>query len=261
MLNLVICEFRKLKRKKIILLVIFSAFLFPVPLTAFMTLPQTIESDAANFNEYFSYVMGYGVELLLPCMLGVIAAMLFFMERDNDTFKNLRVIPVTSTQMVLAKIIVLFLCGIIFSLMSAFAAFLCGSFTARAEITGIFYKLVLAVEMGIFITAGTLPLVVLVVFFSKTYIFSILLCVFYSVLSLTAESSFGALPKLLCWLMPIPLTTLWSAGNMVQHGVRENIEALAYLFPSTAQTVAILSIMAFLSVALIDYLYKKRGNE
>lgn len=48
---------------------------------------------------------------------------------------------------------------------------------------------------------------------------------------------------------------------MVQHGVRENIEALAYLFPSTAQTVAILSIMAFLSVALIDYLYKKRGNE
>ena len=260
MLNLVICEFRKLKRKKFILLVIFSAFLFPVPLTAFMTLPQIVESDAANFNEYFSYVMGYGVELLLPCMLGVIAAMLFFMERDNDTFKNLRVIPVTSTQMVLAKIIVLFLCGIIFSLMSAFAAFLCGSFTARAEVTGIFYKLVLAVEMGIFITAGTLPLVVLVVFFSKTYIFSILLCVFYSVLSLTAESSFGALPKLLCWLMPIPLTTLWSAGNMVQHGVRENIEALAYLFPSTAQTVAILSVMAFLSVALIDYLYKKRGE-
>lgn len=261
MLNLVICEFRKLKRKKFILLVILSAFLFPVPLTAFMTLPQMVESGAANFNEYFSYVMGYGVELLLPCMLGVIAAILFFMERDNDTFKNLRVIPVTSTQMVLAKVIVLFFFGIIFSLASAFAAFLCGSFTDGAEVAGIFYKLVLAVEMGVFITAGTLPLVVLVVFFSKTYIFSILLCVFYSVLSLTAESSFGALPKFLCWLMPIPLTTLWSAGDMVQHGVRENIEALAYLFPSTAQTVAILSVMAFLSVALIDYLYKKRGNE
>lgn len=52
--------------------------------------------------------MGYGVQLLLPCMIGVIAAMLFFMERDNDTFKNLRTIPVTSTQMILAKIVVLF---------------------------------------------------------------------------------------------------------------------------------------------------------
>ncbi len=261
MLNLVLCEFTKLKRKKIVLLIIFSAFLFPVPLTAFMTLPFPIESEAANFNEYFSYVMGYGVELLLPCVIGITAANLFFMERDHDTFKNLRVIPVTSTQMVLAKIIVLFLFGILFSLASAVAAFLCGGFTPGAEVTGIFYKLVLALEMGAFITGGTLPLVVLVVFFSKTYIFSILLCVFYSVLSLTAEASFGALPKLLCWLMPIPLTTLWSAGNMIQHGVRENIEALERLFPSTAQTVAILSVMAFLSVMLIDYLYKVRRDE
>ena len=37
-------------------------------------------------------------------------------------------------------------------------------------------KLFLAVETGIFITAGTLPLIVLVVFFSKTYVFSILQC-------------------------------------------------------------------------------------
>ena len=54
-------------------------------------------------------VLGYGIQFLLPCIIGVIAAILFFMERDNDTFKNLRTIPVTSTQMVLAKIIVLFL--------------------------------------------------------------------------------------------------------------------------------------------------------
>ena len=55
-------------------------------------------------------VMGYGVIFLLPCIIGVIAAMLFFMERDNDTFKNLRTIPITSTQMIMAKIIVLLPC-------------------------------------------------------------------------------------------------------------------------------------------------------
>ena len=250
MLKLVICEFSKLKRKKFIWMVILSAFLFPVPLTALMTMPQAVgqyDSKIDIFNDYFQFVMGYGIELLLPCVIGVMAAMLFFMERDNDTFKNLRTIPVTSTQMILAKIIVLFFFGSIFSLTSA--------------VNNIAYRLFFALEMGIFITAGTLPLVVLVVFFSKNYVFSVLLCVFYSVLSLTAESSFGALPKVMCWLMPIPLTTLWSAGNLTAHGAMDGVGMLEYLIPTTFQTIIILAVIALLSVIVIDYMYKKRGDE
>jgi len=261
LLKLIICEFTKLKRKKFILLVVLSSFLFPVPLTIMMTTPQMAEqydNDAEIFNACFQFIMGYGVELLLPCIIGVIAAMLFFMERDNDTFKNLRTIPVTSSQMILAKIVVLFVMGAVFSVCSALAAILCGGLVS--EVNGIIYKLFVALEMGIFITAGTLPLIVLVVFFSKTYIFSILLCVFYSVLSLTAETCFGVLPKVMCWLMPIPLTTLWSAGDMVQHGVIEGVGALEYLMPTTFQTIAILGIEALISVIAIDYLYKKRGE-
>ncbi len=108
--------------------------------------------------------------------------------------------------------------------------------------------------------AGTLPLIVLVVFFSKTYIFSILLCVFYSVLSLTAESCFGVLPKAICWLMPLPLTTLWSAGDMERHGVIEVRGAVRDLMPTTFQTAVILGIWAAVSIIVIDYLYKKRGE-
>ena len=262
MLKLVICEFLKLKRKKFIWLVVFSAFLFPVPLTALMTMPQTAgqyDSKIDIFNDYFQFVMGYGVELLLPCVIGVMAAMLFFMERDNDTFKNLRTIPVTSTQMILAKIIVLFFFGSIFSLTSALISILCGGMIA--EVNSIAYRLFFALEMGIFITAGTLPLVVLVVFFSKNYVFSVLLCVFYSVLSLTAESSFGALPKVICWLMPIPFTTLWSAGNLTAHGAMDGVGMLEYLIPTTFQTIIILAVVALLSVILVDYMYKKRGDE
>lgn len=262
LLRLVIGEFAKLKRKKFIFLVAASALLFPGPLVAFMTIPRYAAVDRVeNFNEYFGFVMGYGVELLLPCVIGVIAAMLFFMERDNDTFKNLRTIPVTSTQMIFAKMAALFFCGIVFSLTSALSAIVCGCLVKEAEVTGIIYKFVIAAEMGIFITAGTLPLVVLVVFCSKTYVFSILLCVFYSVLSLTAESCFEVLPKTLCWLMPIPLTTLWTAADMIRHGVRSNVETLEHLFPSTLQTVCILGIMALVSVAVIDLIYKKRGEE
>ncbi len=260
MLKLISCELAKLKRKKFISLVILAAFMFPPPLALMMLTPNMLErydTKAELFDDFYQFVLGYAVELLLPCIIGVIAALLFFMERDNDTFKNLRTIPVTSTQLIFAKIAVLFLFGLIFCLASAAVAILCGNLIA--EVNGLAYKLWLAVKMGIFITAGTLPLVALVVFFSKTYIFSVLLCVFYSVLSLTAGSSFGNLPKLLCWLLPIPLTNLWCAGDMVRHGLRESAGSLQYLVPSTLQTVLILGVMSVLSIWLIDRLYKKRG--
>ena len=46
----------------------------------------TDRADA--FDGLFNMVLGYGIQFLLPCIIGVIAAILFFMERDNDTFKN-----------------------------------------------------------------------------------------------------------------------------------------------------------------------------
>ena len=262
MLKLIRCEFQKLKRKKFILLVFLAAFMFPVPLSYMVTTPSIASryaDKASLFDGLYNMVLEFGVQFLLPCVIGVIAAMLFFMERDNDTFKNLRTIPITSTQMIWAKIIVLFSFGIIFSLTSALITILCGGLIA--EVNNIAYRLFFALEMGIFITAGTLPLIVLVVFFSKNYIFSVLLCVFYSVLSMTAESSFGALPKVMCWLMPIPLTTLWSAGNLTAHGTMDGVGMLENLIPTTFQTITILAVIALLSVIVIDYMYKKRGDE
>jgi len=235
--------------------------LFPIPLTYLMTTPSMMEryTDQADaFDGLFNMVLGYGIQFLLPCIIGVIAAILFFMERDNDTFKNLRTIPVTSTQMVLAKIVVLFLFGIVFCVASTIATILCGFGTLEVYGTG--YKLFLAVETGIFITAGTLPLIVLVVFFSKTYVFSILLCVFYSVLNMSATALFDTLPKTMLWLLPTPLTTFWSAGDMAAHGIKMDLEQMTGLIPSTFQVVFILGIMALVSFLLIDRLYKQRGE-
>ena len=247
MLKLIKCEFLKLKRKKFIPLVILSAFMFPIPLTYLMTTPSMMEryTDKADaFDGLFNMVLGYGIQFLLPCIIGVIAAMLFFMERDNDTFKNLRTIPVTSTQMVLAKIFVLFLFGIIFCVASTIATILCSLGTL--EVYGLGYKLFLAIETGIFITAGTLPLIVLVVF--------------YSVLNMSATALFDALPKTILWFLPTPLTTFWSAGDMAAHGIKMDLEQMTGLIPSTFQVVMILGIMAIISFWLIDRLYKQRGE-
>ena len=145
-----------------------------------------------------------------------------------------------------------------FCVASTIATILCGIGTL--EVYGIGYKLFLAVETGIFITAGTLPLIVLVVFFSKTYVFSILLCVFYSVLNMSATALFDTLPKTMLWLLPTPLTTFWSAGDMAAHGIKMDLEQMTGLIPSTFQVVFILGIMAFVSFLLIDRLYKQRGE-
>lgn len=128
------------------------------------------------------------------------------------------------------------------------------------DVYGLGYKIFLAVETGIFITAGTLPLIVIVVFFSRTYVFSVLLCIFYSVLNMSATALFDALPKTILWLLPTPLTTFWSAGDMKRHGINMNLVQMNGLIPSTFQVILILGIMAGISILLIDCLYKKRGE-
>lgn len=206
-------------------------------------------------------VLGYGIQLFMPCILGIIAALLFFMERDNDTFKSLKTIPVSSTKLVLAKVILLFLFSVVFCVASTITSVFCGGIVF--EVQGIGYKLWMSVKMGIYITAGTLPLVAVIVFCSKSYIFSILLCVFYSVLNEAGAFVMGALPKAVVYLMPVPLTTLWSADDMQKHMVvsdPKDLESLRALIPAEAEVAVILFTVAFISVIFMVKLYQRRGE-
>ena len=77
MLKLISCELQKLKRKKFIPFVVLSAFLFPPPLALMMLTPRMMDrydTKAELFDDFYQFVLGYGVELLLPCIIGVIAA-------------------------------------------------------------------------------------------------------------------------------------------------------------------------------------------
>ena len=206
-------------------------------------------------------VLGYGIQLFMPCILGIIAALLFFMERDNDTFQSLKTIPVSSTKLVLAKVILLFLFSVVFCVASTITSVFCGGIVF--EVQGIGYKLWMSVKMGIYITAGTLPLVAVIVFCSKSYIFSILLCVFYSVLNEAGAFVMGALPKAVVYLMPVPLTTLWSADDMQKHMVvsdPKDLESLRALIPAEAEVAVILFTVAFISVIFMVKLYQRRGE-
>ena len=124
MLRLIKCEFWKLKRKKFVLFVIFAALLFPIPFTALIINGGIGNMDA--FEGLYEMLISMGEPVMLPCILGIIAAMLFFMERDNGTLKNLRAVPVPSWKIATAKIAVLFVLGFLYSTMTVVSAMIGG---------------------------------------------------------------------------------------------------------------------------------------
>ena len=267
MLNLIRCEFWKLKRKMFVQLVLAASFLFPIPLTAIIYYLNTAQNKyatkAAAFDALWQSVIGFGMLLLLPCILGIVAALLFFMERDNDTFKNLRTIPITSSQMVIAKCIVLLLLSIAFCISSTVASILCGF--VFFGVTDILFKVLFSAIYGLLNAISALPLVLLIVFFSRSYIFSIMLCVFYSVFNLLSTFSMTALPKWLVLTLPTPSIMLWGTQQMSSRTAINDTEDLQNfiqmgLIPSTPQLIITLGVIGVVSLLLAVYLYKKRSE-
>ncbi|WP_195196756.1 ABC transporter permease [Coprococcus comes] len=176
MLKLIRCEMRKLKRKHFVSFVIFAALLFPIPFTALV-----LAGSVANFTGFeavFGLLVTLGIPIMLPAITGIVAAMLFFMERDNDTLKNLRVIPVSPVKIVTAKILVLYILGLIFAL-ATLASSMVGGIIAGSELTNIGEKLWVAIVTALLYTTSILPVVIAIVGFNRSYIFSIILT-FYS---------------------------------------------------------------------------------
>lgn len=267
LLKLLGCEFLKLKRKRFIQLVLAASFLFPIPLTAIIyylnTAQGKYESETAAFDALWQSIMGFGMQLLLPCILGIIAALLFFMERDNNTFKNLRTIPITSTKMVITKCILLLLFSIIFCVASTAASIICGGIFFG--VSGIAYKLIFSIMEGFLIALSALPLVLLIVFFSKSYIFSIMLCVFYSVFNLMSSFLITSMPKGLVAILPTPSIMLWGAKQMSSHmSVDDSADLEMFVnmkfIPTTFQLFMTLGIIGIISVLIAVHLYKKRSE-
>ncbi|MEK5161633.1 ABC transporter permease [Paenibacillus sp. FSL R5-0527] len=259
MLKLVRCEFTKLKRKKFILLVIVAAFLFPIPFTML-----AMSGSVGRLNVYdklFGMIVSYGQALLLPSILGIVASMLFFMERDNDTLKNLRTIPVSATRMVTAKILVLFILGLIFSLASVAASMLGGAFAGNIQ--GVFAKLCISAADGMLLTAGTLPVVIAIVYFNRSYIFSIILAFFYTILNFSM--AFVGLQydtpmmKLLTSILPTPIIYRWLLGLFTSPADSFYAIIAPKILP-LPQVVIIIAIIAFISYMAIVRIYKKRED-
>lgn len=113
---------------------------------------------------------------------------------------------------------------------------------------------------GLFIAAGTLPLIILNVTFSRTYVFSILMTVFYTVLSFLLVALSPYLPKYIFMFVPITNTTLWTAGMLGKMG-KINLEAydagLRAAIPSTLYIIIYTALIGTASIIIIVKLYER----
>lgn len=259
MLSLVKCEFWKLKRRKFFYFVLIASLLFPLALSFLLKTPliaQRYENNAALYNELWVNIIGFGIQFLLPAMLEIIATMLFFVERDNDTFKALRTIPVTSRQMVLSKIIVVFIISIVFAMLSNLFCILLGSIFF--EFNGTLQQFWIVLFNGIFIAAGTLPLIIIIVLFSKNYIFSVLLTVFYTILSFGIIPLNPIMPSVIYRFIPITMTTFWTQGMVNKIGIIDSdLMEMSRLIPSTMNISVYMLIIGIVSIIAMVKLYER----
>jgi bacitracin transport system permease protein len=253
LLDLIICEFAKIKRQKFILFCLLAACLFPIPLTAL------IAKDSLHFEQLFKLVVTFGDFLLLPCVLSVVASILFFMERDSDMLKNLMTVPVPKTKLVAAKLSLLLIVAVLYSIAGLGATILGGLVVGAVK--GIVFKLGLSALLGIMLFISVLPVVILIVYFNKSYIFSILVAFIYSILNFGISlNMLNFTPdNALITILPAPVimrwwTSYWSGLTGEYLAMRK-----PYML-STPLCAGILFLIAVISVLLISFVFSRQED-
>jgi bacitracin transport system permease protein len=257
--NLILCEFKKFKRRPLFLLSTLAAFIFPA-LTALMYLNTPGEQD---YDSLFSGVIDPGDYLLLLPVLVVLSTSLFFTEQDSDTLKNLVTIPVSKGKLVLAKINVMAIISISYSLAGFLASAVCAKLLGMSFIN-MGQKFVLSFLLGVMMLAAALPCVVLVVWFNKNNLISIVITLFYTIVNYVVHLTDTGMKVPVGFnigtILPVPLIQKW-IFQYYSPGTGESAvfyESLRPFFVSTPVCVGILAVMSAIVTLLMIRIYKRR---
>ena len=261
MLKLIQYEMWKLKRKHFVSFVIFAALLFPIPFTALVLAGNV--GNFTGFEAVFGLLATMGMPIMLPAVLGIVAAMLFFMERDNDTLKNLRTIPISPLRIATAKIAVLYILGLIFAFATLISSMI-GGIIVGSELTNIVEYFGIVILTALLYTTSILPIVIAIVGFNRSYIFSVILTFFYTMFDFMLAyggmfATTSPLMRLLTTIMPAPIIYRWQATLFTAPGTPAYSAMESYFLPLwlVALTIIIIGVLSYLAIIRI---YSKRES-
>ncbi|MDD4849941.1 MAG: ABC transporter permease [Gemmiger sp.] len=261
MLSLLKCEAWKLKRQKGIAILTLLGLLFPLLLSLLEKSGFSADGGRAAFEKEFDYIfrcnLVYSFTIFLPCLVGILAAILFFMERDCDTYKNLRAVPLSARQLIFAKIGILYLWAVVYSILTTLATVAFTALLGCGLPYNLLFKFGISVLCGILATTASLPAVVFVIYFNQTYLVSVLLSFGYAISNWLALVIFRGNNAILDWL-PINGTLNWVGLVVINREAAHFGTAAQPLTPqNTLHLVVLLGLTFAFSLVLIIRFYKK----
>lgn len=255
MRNLIRSEFKKFKRKKIFRFGILAAIVFP--------LINAVLLSESNFASIQSGVREDNAFLLLMPLLIIFAANLFFVEQDNDTLKNLLSIPVTKKQLILVKLVVLLIFSIAFQI-TGFAVSTLIAVSQNLPLNDFVFQLSLTASTGLLLWAAALPCILLVVWFNKSYILSVIIVFFYTLLNYVMHFSDAVMMQPFGLnagtLMPVPMVFRWLYQFYTPTGEiqTEFYNRFSPYFVSAPLCFGVLLLEATVCIYLMMRIYRRR---
>lgn len=252
MLNLIQAEFMKIKRQKFIILTLLASLLMPLPWCVVCI------RDNLGFQNLFQGMLVYGGLLFLPCVLCIAAATLFYREEDYDTLKNIIMVPVSKTALVLSKMTVLLILSVAYCVLGLLVCiflsfFLLNGGLAEFRITAVQDTLMLAVFVFLAIT----PMITLILLFKKGYIFAVIISFIYAI------SSFSVLlvgVKVMFPMIAVFQLVIMQHNLNIEKLPQESIDFYHYLMYPAGVSLACLIAVALVSIGLAIFIYKQQEN-
>lgn len=255
MANLLYAELLKFKRKRLFTFGMLSAFIFPI-------FNAILLSDS-DFADIQSGVREDNAFLILMPLLILLAANLFFTEQDNHTLKNLLCIPISKKKLVLVKLLVLLIFSIAFQITGFFVSTLF-VISQNIPVTKPFFQFCLTASTGLLMWSASLPCIVLVVWFNKNYILSVIMVFFYTLINYAMHFSDLIMMRPLGLnagtLMPVPIIFRWLYQFYTPTGMIQTTfyQRLSNYFVSTPICFSVVLLEAMICIICIIQIYDKR---
>ena len=218
-------EFQKLRRSNIILFTVFAiVFTAVFVFLAGTTTASPEQMTVSSVGWYMTMTQVWETVLVLPAVIALLGSYMICREEQDDTIKNLRLIPVNERKLTAAKMIILFLFSILAYVLLFLLTFSTEMVLHASELSikmfFDFLKMYLLEGIGVFFAVS--PIIALVPYLKKNYWLALAVAEIYSFAGL-----FMSMSNTLRTFYPI--TAIFGVSGYYETTAREKLCSLLVL--------------------------------
>lgn len=238
MKKLISTEFMKLKRYNIFFISIIGFIASTIFGIFQVTQPSDIDKKDILFSEFANCITSNNMFLIAPFVIVLIGGFIFKREYEDDTMKILLTIPISTSDLIIAKLVVTIIsavCFFVFSfIITILAAFLINvQGITMASCMGYFIRFFIG---GITTFIVVLPVLATVIVLNKGYFVSVIIALFYGCIGIYTGNS-----RMISSLYPV------TAGYGVLESIYKTIDFMNYKY---IYCYLILILMIIISVTI-----------